>query len=278
MGLGAGPAFGTFAGGLILAHFGWRPLFISLGALSLLWLVPWTTGPARDLALDCRQDPLDGPSYADIIRRRAALGMGLCHFCSNYPFYVVISWLPLYLVQERGLSLSRMAILGGAVYLLQAAGALATGWLADGWIRAGATPNRAYKTLIVGGQVLVAVSLLGAVWSPPFASEVFLLLTGVGFGPAAATLYASGQTLAGPAATGRWMGFQNGVGNLAGVVGPAITGFMIDRTGHFYTAFALAIAVALAGAAAWITIVPHIAPLDWSKSARVPSGATPDAA
>ncbi len=45
VGLALGPAFGTFGGGLILARFGWRTLFISLGALSLLWLWPWLTAP-----------------------------------------------------------------------------------------------------------------------------------------------------------------------------------------------------------------------------------------
>src|SRR5580658_4356181 len=41
----AGPAVGTLAGGLILAHFGWRAVFLGLGAVSLLWLIPWLTTP-----------------------------------------------------------------------------------------------------------------------------------------------------------------------------------------------------------------------------------------
>ena len=68
VGLAAGPAFGTFVGGMILARFGWRPLFLSLGALSLLWLWPWLTGPVRDLSPVCAPDPADSPSYTKIIR------------------------------------------------------------------------------------------------------------------------------------------------------------------------------------------------------------------
>jgi len=76
VGLALGPAFGTYVGGLILARFGWRVLFLSLGTLSLLWLWPWLTGPARDLR---RTGPasLDlGPPFREIVRLRAALGAG----------------------------------------------------------------------------------------------------------------------------------------------------------------------------------------------------------
>jgi MFS family permease len=278
VGLAAGPAFGTFVGGMILARFGWRPLFVALGALSLLWLWPWITGPVRDLSLACAPDPAQSPPYAEIIRRRAAVGAALGHFCANYAFYVVISWLPLYLVQERGFSIARMAALGGAVYLMQAGGAFAAGWAMDRWIRSGATPNRAYKTVMIASQTTFAMCLVGAVWAPPLASSVCLLLAGAAFGPASATLYAVGQTLAGPAASGRWVGFQNCVGNLAGIVGPAITGFMVDRTGHFYTAFGLAIAIALIGAVSWIVVVPRIATLDWKPRPRIPAGVVPEAA
>lgn len=35
-----GPAAGAYAGGLLMAHFGWRAAFWVMGALSLLWLLP----------------------------------------------------------------------------------------------------------------------------------------------------------------------------------------------------------------------------------------------
>jgi MFS family permease len=276
VGLGAGPAFGTFVGGLILARFGWRPLFISLGALSLLWLWPWLTGPSRDLGrMPIPAAPTSGPSYADIVRRRAALGAGLAHFCGNYAFYFIVNWLPLYLVQDRGFSIARMAALGGAVYLTLAVGAYATGRIQDHWVRRGATTNRVYKTTMVIAQSTVALCLLGAVSAPPLVSAVCLLVAGATFGMGSTTLLGTAQTLAGPAATGRWMGFQNFVGNLAGITGPAITGFLVDRTGRFDSAFALAIGVALVGLLAWTVIVPRIAPLDWTRAPLASPEAVP---
>src|SRR5437868_1388743 len=89
IGLALGPSFGTYAGGKILAHYGWRALFLSLGALSLLWLIPWLTGPARTLPM--RRTEVEsneaGPSFLDIVGKREAIGAGLGHFCANYTFY-----------------------------------------------------------------------------------------------------------------------------------------------------------------------------------------------
>jgi MFS family permease len=268
VGLALGPAFGTFVGGLILARFGWRALFISLGALSLLWLWPWLTGPARNLPEAPPMSEGSGPSFLEISRRRAALGAGLGHFCANYTFYFLLSWLPLYLVRERGLSIVHMAALGGAVYLLQGVTAFVTGSTLDRWIQAGATADRAYKTAMVVSQLATAVCLLGVLIAGPVLSAAFLLVCGVTAGLMSPPLYATAQTFAGPTAAGRWMGLQNFLGNIAGVVGPPVTGFLVDRTGNFSSAFALAIAVALVGMLSWVTIVPCIAQLDWAPSVQ----------
>jgi len=60
-----------------------------------------------------------------------------------------------------------------------------------------------------------------------------LALTGVFLGIGISNGWAIAQTLAGPLAAGRWTGVQNSIGNLAGWVAPALTGFLVDRTGRF---------------------------------------------
>ena len=267
VGLALGPAFGTYAGGLILARFGWRTLFLSMGTLSLLWLWPWLRQPS-DAGAEHASRRDSGPFLIDIVRRRAALGAGLGHFCANYTLYFVLSWLPLYLVRERGFSIVRMATLGGAVYLMQGLGAFLTGWALDRWVRSGATPDRAYRTTMVVSQLAVAVCLLGALIAGPRLSAACLLISGFTFGLVTPTLYATAQTFAGPVAAGRWVGLQNFLGNIAGVTGPVLTGFLIDRTGHFAAAFELAIGTALIGLLTWLVIIPTIEQLDW---ARIPA-------
>jgi MFS family permease len=279
VGLAFGPAFGVFVGGMILARFGWRPLFISLGALSLLWLWPWLTGPARDITASHTAPSTPSSSFIGIVRafwvilrRREALGSALFHFCFNYSMYFLGVWLPSYLVHDRGFTIRRMAVVGGAVYLVQGVAAYAAGWGMDRWIRAGATQNRAYKVVMVVGQLATALALIGVVMGTRRMSVACLLLAGAAVGMGSPGLYAAVQTMAGPATAGRWLGLQNGIANLAGILGPAITGVLVDRTGSYLAGFALAIAVTLVGLLSWTVIVPRIEPLRWSGDVVVPQG------
>src|ERR1035437_8091804 len=40
-GLLLGPGVGIVLGGTLMGRFGWRPFFVGLGLLSLVWLIPW---------------------------------------------------------------------------------------------------------------------------------------------------------------------------------------------------------------------------------------------
>jgi nitrate/nitrite transporter NarK len=51
-------------------------------------------------------------------------------------------------------------------------------------------------------------------------------------------------TFAGPRATGRWMGIQNAVGNVAGMTVPVVTGYLVESTGN-YTAASIVSGAAL---------------------------------
>src|SRR5262252_4524590 len=44
----AGPAFGLFFGGVLMGRYGWRPFFLVLGLVSLVWLLPWLRWMPRD--------------------------------------------------------------------------------------------------------------------------------------------------------------------------------------------------------------------------------------
>ena len=77
--------------------------------------------------------------------------------------------------------------------------------------------------------------------------------------------FAIPQILAGPSAAGRWVGVQNTCGNMAGIIAPAITGLLVDWSGTFVSAFALAGAINLLGIAGWVFILPKIAPLNWKQ-------------
>jgi MFS family permease len=160
-GLALGPAFGTFAGGMLMAQLGWRAIFLLFGLASLLWLVPWLT-VTREASLRSESTLHDDePSFRALLSRRELWGASLGHFSSNYAFYFVISWLPTYLVKSRGFTVPEMATLGGAIYFMYAASTQICGWASDFWMRRGASANRVRKTLIVTSQLGVAAATRG---------------------------------------------------------------------------------------------------------------------
>jgi MFS family permease len=265
-GLALGPAFGTLVGGLFIAGVGWRASFIVFGLGSLGWLIPWfvTTRHASRLADAPREAA--APSFWAILRQRAAWGASLGHFSANYSFYFVVTWLPLYLVKARGFSMTQMATLGGVIYLIYAVSSLFTGWACDHWMASGASANRARKAFIVTGHAGVAVCMAICVVAGPALSVASLLVAGVFFGFNTPNIFAIGQTLAGPRAAGKWIGVQNCIGNIAGIVAPIVTGVVVDRTGQFASAFALAGAFGVAGMVAWGLIIPKIVPVVWAPA------------
>ncbi len=267
LGLSIGPAFGTLAGGLLMASVGWRPAFILFGLASLLWLIPWalaTRGHAAAARAEMAAAP-PAPPFADILARRELWGASLGHFSVNYGFYFVVSWLPIYLVKVQGYSMSAMAGIGAAVYLSYAAGAVLGGQLTDRWIAAGATPNRARKTLMVVCHLLAAASFAACAAGSASIAIAALFVAGLAFGATSPNIFAIGQTLAGPRVAGKWIGVQNCFGNIAGIVGPIITGVLVDGSGGFPAAFAVSAAVALLGVVGWGLVIPRIAPVSWAR-------------
>jgi ACS family D-galactonate transporter-like MFS transporter len=263
-GLTLGPGFGIVIGGVLMARFGWRPFFLALGLTSLAWLVPWIKWmPPAQNALHATGT--GAPSLSEFLRLRSAWGTCLGLFCSNYVNYFLITWLPFYLIRERHFSMEKMAKIGGTAYLLGACFSALSGWLSDRWIMAGATPTRVRKTFVGVGISLAGIFLgLSTIFGPTFC--VAMLLCGViFFGVNSSNIWAITQTLAGPSAAGRWTGFQNFVGNLAGMVGPALTGFVLDRTGHLSWAFAILTGVTLMGMASWVFLVGPVEQVVWRK-------------
>jgi len=265
-GLVLGPGFGMLLGGLLMARVGWRPSFLVLGLVSLIWLVPWFTWMPKSCAA-IPADRAGAPRLAEFLRLRSAWGTCAGLFAGNYLSYFLITWLPFYLVRERHFSVDNMAKIGGIVYLLGGCFALLAGWLSDRWIVSGATPSRVRKTFTGGGLALAGIFVGLAVVGGPLYCVAALILGVIFFGVYCSNVWAITQTLAGPQAAGRWTGFQNFVGNLAGVVAPATTGFVLDRTGHFYWAFAILTVLALTGAASWVFLVGRVEPVVWQRKA-----------
>lgn len=248
-----GTAVGAFGGGLLMARFGWRTTFLLIGLAGLLWLPAWQLWKPRRAVHDPPQQPAEAlPSFATILRLRPFWGASIGHFGSNYLLYLLMSWLPFYLVQERHLSTVAMAWTAGMLYAIDSTAAIVAGRIADMRVRRGISVCSARKWPMFIGLMIAAVSLPGCAFAGPRTWLVFLAGAAVGCGTAGSGVYAMGQTLAGPRFAGRWVGMQNCAANFAGIVAPALTGFLVERTGHFSSALMLAAAIAALGALGWI--------------------------
>lgn len=266
-GLAAGQAVGALLGGLVIAAYGWRVAFVLFGLTTLMWLVAW-----RTLHLPA---PIDGPAPAPaapatvplraILGKRALWGSAAGHFANNYAFYFMIAWLPLYLVEQRGFSLALMATVTGAGYGVQVASALAGGWLSDRL--ALVHPHGeggARKAVMVAANAVKAASIAGvAMAADPAIMVAFVLLNGLTTGLTSAQNFAIPQMFAGARACGRWVGVQNFAANCAGILGPIITGLILDATGSYDSAFALAVGMTILSVACWAWWVPRVRAIDW---------------
>jgi MFS family permease len=210
------------------------------------------------------------------LKQRPLWGVCLGHFAANYWLYFVLSWLPLWLVRERGFSLVAMAELGAAVYCVQGICAIAFGWLSDRLIARGLSATPVRKTLVIFGHLGGALALIGCVSASRNVVITCLLISGFCGGAIGPSLWSIAQTLAGPRAAARWVGIQNGIGNLAGIIGPVITGWIVDRTGSFGGAFLLTAAVTMIGAVGWGVILRRVEPLAWDEEARAGSDSPPN--
>jgi cyanate permease len=247
-----------------MASFGWRPVFVLFGCLSLLWLWPWLRTPHRAPEKTALVSS-DVPSFARILRQRGLWGASLGHFASNYNFYFILAWLPIYLVKARGFSMATMAAIAGGAYLINAISALLMGWATDSWCRAGRSPDLIYKGVMALSHVATIGCMIGMVLLPINGSIACLFGYEVVCGLSSPGVYAIPQILAGPQAAGRWVGVQNTCGNVAGIIAPALTGMLIDWSGNFVSAFVLAAAINVLGLVGWLFILPRIAPLNWQQ-------------
>jgi len=269
-----GPAVGILLCGSLMQSYGWRAMFILVGAISMAWLVPWLaiggsvkTGKSAKLC----EGHTDVPRFREIARVREAWGSFLGLFCGNYAWYFMLTWLPHYFIKFRNYDESKMTRFVPLPFLATAIGAVFAGWAADRWIHHGGTPTRVRKVFTAGGLTLWAAIFMPAGFvKDPQTALWLMVVAGFFFGLFSGNHWAVTQTLAGTAAAGKWTSIQNMCGNFAGIVVPVVTGVILDRTGQFYWAVASVCAVALIGAMSYLFVIRRVEPVSWHAGALKP--------
>jgi len=259
-GIAIGPAVGTLAGGLILGAWGWRAIFLVFGALTLLWLLPWQA-TVRALPTTGHHDEGSRVPVTSLLGKWPLWSMSIVHALGNYCFYFLIAWLPLLLTGPRGFSISEMTMLATLGYAVQGACAFGYGHFSDWWTRSGRSEAICRRWMMVASQFLAAGAILGLAFAhSALVIAILLCLAGAASAALSLNLYAVAQMFSGPRAAGTWVGMQNAIGNLSGIIGPVITAYVIKHAG-WDSALMLTAAIAAIGAIWWAIGVPRIEPV-----------------
>lgn len=261
-----GAALGMLIGGMLIAAYGWRVMFFVLGGVGLLFLILWHNyGPASGCKAGRKADAAEaGPTFMEILRTRDAWGTFLGQSGYMYAYTFGLTWLPIYLVQQRHISLAKMGLLGALPFWGAAISAVIAAYIADSLIARGHSATRIRKAFVATGLLLSMTAYPSAVVDDLTTSLILLNVAYVGLGIITSNHWAITQTLSGKLASGRWSGVQNCIGSAMGIIAPIASGYIVQITGDYSLAFLVMAVFAAVGIVGWVFVVSEIKPIDWN--------------
>lgn len=267
--------------GWIVHDFGWPWVFVAMGAAGLLAAVVWTRTvyePRRhprlgeaELALiqagGALVDPPAIPQQADqsetrrqlrlLLGTRTLWGLYLGQFFITTLTYFFITWFPIYLVEERGLSVLKAGMFATVPAVCGFVGGVLGGIFSDWLLRRGASLTVARKVPVVAGMLL-ALAIIGCNYVQSNAMILaFMSLAFFGKGVGALG-WAVMSDVAPRDCAGLSGGIFNMFGNMASIVTPIVIGLILDRTGSFDLVLSLVGAAALCSALSYLLLVGRI--------------------
>ncbi len=237
----AGLALGAPIIALLVQSFGWHNAFFALGFGSLFWLIPWLAVFPASVSAE-RTRPAQSLSRTLRTLDRNLLGMCLGHVGFSYYWYLLVTWLPDYLVESRHMSLPRAGAYAMIPFLVFSVSEPLGGWIADRFVSHGYSERRTRKA-VVTVAFLTSTMLLVAGRTANDTAAILLIGSASFVGLATGNLYYLLASIAPEDAVGTWMGILNFAGNLSGIIAPIVTGMLIARTGSHYPGFVVAVVV-----------------------------------
>ena len=250
----------------IMTHIGWPWVFYLFGAFGLVWSVIWyllvTNNPedhphiSQEELHHILQGQHSTPKaetipWGHILRERAFWALLCAHFCTNWTWYTFLTWLPVYLVQARGFSLSEMGFYATFPYIAMMFFGNGSAWIADGMIRRGASITFVRKLWQTVAFVGAALFLWLLAHTDSSALTVTYITLGLGFLACFSPGMGINHLDIGPKYAGALVGMTNTAATIPGILAPLITGFIVKWTGDWNMVFYLAIGVMLAGTVIW---------------------------
>jgi MFS family permease len=255
----------------LIAVVTWRGSFVTLGCVSLLWVITWLwyfrDNPA-DHAGVTPEELARLPNHGVVVQRerpripwgplaRRLAPVTIVYFCYGWTLWLYLNWLPLFFLTEYKLDLRRSALFASAVFFAGVVGDWLGGELSDGILKRTGDVRKARLNVVVLGFVGSFVCLL-----PMFATRDLTLIAlslGSAFffaelviGP----MWAIPMDIA-PKYSGTASGMMNTGSALAAIVSPTVFGFIADLTGNWRLPFAGSLGLLLLGAILASTMHPE---------------------
>lgn len=269
--------------GWIVYQFGWHYVFVVMGGLGLLMTGVWLRSvyaPSQHPRINAeelkhiadgggivdmdqtgaKKSDVSKPSWASfkqLITNRMMLGVFIGQYCINTLSYFFLTWFPVYLVQDRGMSILKAGFIASIPAVCGFLGGVLGGIISDSLIRNGKSLTFARKAPLVLGMLMsttmVACNYVDAEWL--IVAIMALAYFGKGFG---AIGWAVVADIAPKSIAGLCGGVFNAFGNTAGITTPIIIGFILHATGSFESALVFVAANALIAMFCYLVIVGKI--------------------
>ena len=272
-GIPLGSIFAYVATPIIMIVYGWEWAFYLFGAIGIVWFFFWqrniTSLPnehpdisQNELTLILKEAPASEkapklPPFKTLIKNRPLWAIIVAHFCANWPLFVFISWLPIYLKDGLGVDYQDETALFITLILIPSIESVILvnlgGFLSDNFIKKGyhKLSVRRICTIIGFGGSAISLGII------PLFESIIGVITMLCITNMCAGLGTGGFSVnhadIGPKHTGSIMGISATIATIPGIIGIAISGFLVDLTGSFDSIFYLASAIVLFGGAFYLT-------------------------
>lgn len=266
------PLGGAVAGpivGYLALSFGWRPAFMIVCAIGIVWMLAWffivADSPEKSRRVSAEErayidrlkavDHIEavGPSVNHslgyYIKQPIILVTAFAFFCYNYILFFFLSWFPSYLVQSHGLNIKEMSITTMIPWIVGFIGLAMGGVISDAILRMTGKVLLSRKIVLVVCLLAAAICVALAGTVTQVVPAVILMSVSIFFLYVTGSIYwAIIQDVVNKERIGSVSGFIHFVGSVSGIIGPVVTGFIVQNTGKFDSAFILAGCVAALGA------------------------------
>lgn len=260
-GIPLGTVFALLVTPWLVVRLGWEWVFYLFGAAGFAWYVLWqlftATTPERHPTIHSSElariregeAPAQAPRppWGALLRSMPVWAIVVCHFCSNWAGYVLLSWLPTYVAQGLGVDFAAVGLFAMVPSLVSFLFLNVAGAVTDALLRRGIGTTRVRKLMQSIGFAGSAAALLvvGYVESAPAA--IFVMSVGSALGAFAMGGFGVNHLDIAPRHAGLLMGLSNTAGTLPGVIGVYASGLILAWTGSWALVFQVAAAVNVVG-------------------------------